>query len=205
MDVEFIANREKRVADAIEALRKNVAKATQDSLKIPDLLEKQRQQHLIPTGAFSCCPVFDWCYLYQLGPSDAQELDARYGDTGIVMPDNVRDYKRDEACRGVLVAAGPSALDFLRTNGIDVGHTVRFCKFTPFRLLADMVDSKELWILAVRAESIAGSETLEAQRRSGEAEIVWDHTSSMHRVDSPIPGGVSLPKNPFSNVNQDVT
>lgn len=202
-DLDFIANADKRMADWMAAMKANVAQATAEDLGIPPLLETMRQAHLIPTGAFACTPCFDWVYLYQVAREDKEELNQTYAGSSIFMPETVKAAKKDEACRGVLVAAGPRALDYLRTNGIELGHVVRFCKFTPFRLLADVVMQQELWILALRCESIAGSETLEQERRAKHAEVVWDNTSQMHYVER-YGQTVGAPKTPWSDVNQDV-
>lgn len=201
-DVDFIA-RDKELEKAVAALKANVEAMTAEQLKIPPLLDKMRRQHLIPCGAFACAPVFDWVNIYQIGQEDKEELYATFAGSSIVMPETVRQAKKDEACRGVLVSAGPKALDYLRTNGIELGHVVRFCKFTPFRLLADVVMQKELWLLALRCESIEGSETLEQDRRNGIAEVVWDHTAQMHYVERET-GRLGAPQSPFSDVNQDV-
>ena len=201
-DVDYIARRDSELEKAIEELKQNVASASQADLGISELLEKQRQQHLIPTGCFGTRPVFDWVHVYQIGDKDRVELYETYGASKIVMPENYREARRDQACRGVLLAAGPAALDMLRTNGIEVGHTVRFVKFSPFRLLGDYVRSKEFWFLAMRAESIESSETLEQEIREKKAEVIWDATFSQHVVsrDNHILG---LPKTAWSQVDED--
>lgn len=203
--MDFVS-RDKELEKAVQALRDNVKQATAEQLRIPPLLEEMRQKHLIPTGAFACAPVFDWVNIYQIGQEDKVELYQTFAGSNIVMPENVRAAKKDEACRGVLVGAGPRALDYLRTNGIDLGHIVRFCKFTPFRLLADVVMQREIWILALRCESIEGSETLEQERRAKLANIVWDSTHQMHFVEKEEHGygALGAPKTPWSDINQDV-
>lgn len=196
-DVDYILSRDQQIEKGVAALKENVAAATQEQLGISNLLEEMRQVHLIPTGCFGSAPVWDWVHIYQLGPADIKELYATYAGTNIVMPETVRDYKRDEACRGILLAAGPAALDSLRTNGIEVGHTVRFCKFTPFRLLADYVASKEIWYLAMRAESIESSETLEQERRAKKKSVAWDLTHQMHVVADEDGNVLGSPQTPW--------
>jgi len=124
----------------------SIAKKLEESLaprgtfNIPMLLDERRFTYGIPNGAFTAYPVFDKVYVWQI---PAQERRTYSKDGAILKPDAVIAYDRNTAPRGVIVSAGLQALDALRSTGIDIGHIIRFKKFSPFIQPIDEIDGKE--------------------------------------------------------------
>lgn len=147
------------------------------AMKLPPLLDKMRREYLIPNGAFDQQPIFDRVHVYQLAERNFEKT---YAGTRIVMPDTVREGLRSETSRGILIGAGALALDQLRSNGVDLGHIVRFTKMTPYMQPIDVVNGKMFTCLVMMSGHITSSETLEAERRSGEKVLDWDETASQH-------------------------
>ena len=141
----------------------NIADKLLESLKprgsynIPMLLDERRFTYGIPNGAFDAFPVFDKVYVWQI-PSHERKT---YSDGGAILkPDAVVAHDRNTAPRGVIVSAGLQALDSLRSTGIDLGHIVRFKKFSPFIQPIDEIDGKELTVMVIRDGDIVSSEDL---------------------------------------------
>jgi hypothetical protein len=146
-------------------LRKRMA--PKGSLGLSPLLDARRLECGIPNGAFKQQAVFDRIYLHQL----AEDNKETYGDTQIVMPETVRERKQHEAPRGVIVSAGLKALDNLKSNGIDVGHIVRFIRLSPWRMPIENICGVDKYIMILRDGDITGSEDLSEALRKGECEI----------------------------------
>lgn len=139
------------------------------ALGLPPLLERRRLDYRITDGAFSCALISDRVWVRQIpewstGMAGSKSL--------IVMPDVTRDKEFRETPMGILVAAGPKALDELRSNGVDLGHRVRFIKDAVFRTRVDRINGKDEWVLVLNAGDIIGSEDLQAQYLSGRSKIV---------------------------------
>lgn len=103
--------------------------------ELPPLLEARRLEHGIPDGAFRQAASFNRILLWQL-PQDSDEV---YSGTRIIKTAKTQDKERDMAPTGVIVSAGLSALDYLRSNGMDLGHIVAFVRLSPYRFQCDIV------------------------------------------------------------------
>lgn len=134
------------------------------SLGLPELLEDRRLKYDIPDGAFCADAVFDRVLVYQ--------IDRVAGDTFensvLHRPDISRAKQREECPVGIIVGAGLSALDSLRSHGIDLGHMVIFVHLAPFRFQCDTVDGKAVWVLLLRAGDIIASMDLREKTKGGE-------------------------------------
>lgn len=154
-----------------EALKKKLA--AEGDLGLPPALEKKRQEHLIPGGAFKVRPVYDRIYVYQIGDRDIPEGEsATYGDTKIIMPETAKEFRRGQVPRGVLVGAGLQAMNKLWSNGIEIGDTVWIIRNAPWGMPIDWVGPHELSVMVMRAGDVTGSEEGKARVESGELQVV---------------------------------
>ncbi len=182
-DLDFIAREEERLKKAIEALKKDVERPELPKLlKLPKLLEKRRLEHLIPTRAFEGALLYDRCFVYPAADEDLQGPKTFEG-TGIHMAERTKERERDANPRGVLVAAGTLARTPLASNGVFLGHMVRFQSYTPFIQHIGLIAGKQFYVHSLLAGNIVSSEDLEQQRRDGEAELVYDNTLGEYEWD----------------------
>lgn len=143
--------------------------APRGTFNIPMLLDERRFEYGIPNGCFDHFPAFDKVYIWQITMQERRT----YSDGGAILkPDAVVASDRNTAPRGVLVAAGLQALDALRSTGIDVGHIVRFKKFSPFIQPVAEIDGVPLNVLVLRDGDINSSEDLARLYHAKEISIV---------------------------------
>ncbi len=172
-------------ADETVAIQKEAERLTpflkkrmkeQGKLRIPDLLEVRRQKYAIPPGAFKMAAVFDRVLLWQIPQTEGDT----YGDTQIVMPDTYKQAVRDEAPRGVVVTAGMTAMDSLRSNGMEIGHVVNFIRQAPWRIIVDNIEGHDFQLLLMTAGDLTCSEDLQASILAGECFIKWNADTCQH-------------------------
>lgn len=149
------------VARALAA--ENIADELEKSLaplgtfNIPMLLDKRRFEYGIPNGCFEHYPAFDKVYIWQVTLTERRT----YADGGaIIKPDAIVASDRNTAPRGIIVSAGLQALDSLRSTGIDVGHIVRFKKFSPFIQPVGEIKGVQMTVMVIRDGDIVSSEDL---------------------------------------------
>lgn len=137
------------------------------ALGLPELLENRRLEYDIPDGAFWGDAVYDRILVYQVdrAPGD------KFENTIIDRPDISKAREREECPVGIIVSAGLSALDALRSHGVDLGHMVLFVHLAPFRFQCDTVDGKPVYVLILRAGDIIASKDLLSLRRNGEISV----------------------------------
>lgn len=136
---------------------------------IPELLDRRRLEFGMPDDVLRQQCAFDRMLIFQIAPHFSSGN--TFGSTKIIMTDKTKARKRDEAPLGIIVSAGLSALDHLRSNGMDLGHIVAFAKYTPYKYVCTMVDTEELQLLLVRSGDIIGSEDLALDMLEGRIRI----------------------------------
>lgn len=152
------------IADALEA-----SLAPRGTYNIPILLDERRFEYGIPNGAFEQFPVFDKVYVWQLTLTERRT----YSEGGaIVKPDARIAYDRNTAPRGIIISAGLQALDSLQSTGIDVGHIVRFKKFSPFIQPVGDIKGVEVTVMVIRDGDIVSSEDLARAYHARELSII---------------------------------
>lgn len=134
-------------------------------LGLPPLLESKRWPWVMVDKVFARQATFDRILVYQI---DEEILN----DSPIVMADETRESRRYHAARGVIVSAGLRALDVLRSNGLDLGHTVNFISACPYRLEVDFVVGKPVELLVMNVGDIVASEDSRTVLRSGVVKII---------------------------------
>lgn len=148
-----------------QAIRRHMS--PEGSLGLPELLDKRRLEFGIPDDAFRAQAAFERIYIWQL----ATEVETYGRNSRIVIPDEYASKRRDSTPRGVVLSAGLRALDVLRSNGMDVGHIVRFIRYTPFKMTLAIIDGLHFDVLVMNVGDITGSEDLRDKLRSGLLEV----------------------------------
>ena len=145
---------------------------------LPPLLDARRMQWKIPDGAFQVMPLYDRIFIFQI-PMYIKKKGS------IFMTEQKEKAELQTGSRGILVAAGPLALDALRSNGVDLGHIVRTNHVNPWRMPIDYsADAgKEYQILMMTAGSLTGSEDLADALRSGAVKLACDSSGKHQYVD----------------------
>lgn len=169
----------KRVGMENAELRKQWAAISNEAMKLvspagalglPESLDAARIRHAIPDEAFRVHCLFSRVYIYQLPLPDVSG-GTFGGGSMLFMPGTMKARERHEANRGVIVSAGLRALDCLRSNGVDLGHIVTFCRLAPWKHRVGIADGKEIDLLVLQANDITGSETLTQDLREGAVSI----------------------------------
>lgn len=143
--------------------------APRGTYNIPMLLEERRFEYGIPNGAFEQFPVFDKVYVWQITLTERRT----YTQGGaVIKPDAVIAADQNTAPRGIIVSAGLQALDSLRSTGIDIGHIIRFKKFSPFIQPVAEIQGKNLTVMVIRDGDIVSSEDLARSYHSREISIL---------------------------------
>jgi hypothetical protein len=148
-----------------EAEYRKTRMAPAGALNLPALLDERRLHYMIPDGAFQLlATVYERICVYQL--TDV-EGDTYVKGGSIVMPDTVKHRKKLEAPRGIIIGAGLRSLDVLRTNGMDLGHIVRFVRNAPYRFIVDDWKGVPTSVMVMQAGDIVASEDISAQLTAG--------------------------------------
>lgn len=131
--------------------------APRGTYNIPMLLDERRFEYGIPNGAFESFPAYDKVYIWQVNLTERKT----YAAGGVIVkPEQRVAHDRNTAPRGIIVSAGLAALDSLRSTGIDIGHIVRFKKFSPFIQPVGEINGVELTVMVIRDGDIVSSEDL---------------------------------------------
>lgn len=125
-----------------------------------DLLRERCEQYGIPMPSF--WPPDNNCLVWRLPPVSVSRA-------GLIIPDN----NQSPHILGILMAMGPRAMDYLRSNGFELGHTVTFARFagseqhdhTPDQVL-------EAQFLILKDRDLMGSVELRQDLASGRAQYV---------------------------------
>jgi hypothetical protein len=137
-------------------------------LGLPKMLEAKRIKYGIPNSAFESQPLFDQVLLWPV-PIEASKT---YGGGLIAKTDAVLKRELTEAPKGVIVAAGLSALDQLRSHGADIGHTIFFYQLAPLRMRLPAIAGKEASLIMIQARYVFGSEELAANLKARACRII---------------------------------
>jgi co-chaperonin GroES (HSP10) len=129
---------------------------------LPPKLEARMQKYGIEMPPRAA--VFDRCIVYPLIGKDDDQSDRTAG--GIILPQDTRD--RLVAQEGILLSAGPRAIEILYSHGISLGDRVLVAQFST-RMRTYMSASKRLHrILLLRAEEVVASEDLATAYAQGD-------------------------------------
>jgi hypothetical protein len=139
-----------------EAMQGHMSK---ESLGLGPLVDAKRWKYGIPDIAFfNQAPAFNKILVAQI-PETGEETDF-YSGTKILKTEVAKKRDHVEAPRGVLVSAGLQALDELRSNGIDIGHTIGFTRLAPFRRRCGVIAGQPIQLIVLVAGDVVDSEDL---------------------------------------------
>lgn len=139
-------------------------------------------------------PVFDRCFVYPVREADTPEAT----EGGIIVPEMVK--KQLGAQRGVLIAAGPKAIEELYSHGIVLGDILVTARLSPWERRywtgatrgedGRLVGGREHRVLILRSADVVGCEDLAAKYDSGELYLEMDETGHVQlhdreRIDPP--------------------
>lgn len=151
-----LAGRDREMAERrSEIIRTRMAPP--GALKLPKLLDERRLEYGITDRAFDWHASFNRVYIWQIPMQKGDKFEA---DSLIHMPESVQQREKVKAPQGIVVSAGLTALDNLRSHGIDVGHKVLFCHAAPYHIRYDTVLGLEQHLIILSAGDIIGSEDL---------------------------------------------
>lgn len=152
-----------------------------ETVKIPLMnatLESRMAKYGLVMPTFA--PTYDRIFVHPL-PNDDQP-DTTSG--GIVIPTVTKDSAN--AQRGVLLMAGPTAIEQLYSHGISLGDIVITSRFSPLQRKYFSHDRKPGVVLIARAAEIVGSEDLLTKLQSGEFTVTMDESGHTRLNDSEI-------------------
>lgn len=138
------------------------------TLGLPKLLDDKRVRYGIPDTAWKTQPAFDQVLVWQIAVDDGQT----YGGGLIQKTETALKRELQEAPRGIIVSAGLTALDQLRSHGIDVGHTIDFYQIAPLRKRLPTIAGKEPTLVMIQARYVFGSEELASGLRTRMCRVI---------------------------------
>lgn len=150
-------------------------------LRPPKLVDRMRE-HGIEFPRFA--PAFDRVFVY---PLDKQtQPDATAG--GIILAEQVK--QKLVAQVGVLIMAGPKAIEELYGHGISVGDVVVTARLSPWERTYFSKTNRPHRILLLRASEVVGSEDLLEALESGALQMEMDSSGHVtiadrERIDPP--------------------
>jgi hypothetical protein len=111
------------------------------SLNLPPLLEKRRLEYKLAAGFFLHECLWDYVMVAQI--SYDSETDKRLAGAGLERPEAYADADKRRSYMGILTSAGSTALDALMSEGVTLGHIVRFMRYTPFQFEVEVLKSEQ--------------------------------------------------------------
>jgi hypothetical protein len=153
------------------------------ALNLPPLLEAHRLKYGITDGFFKVQASFDRIFVFPLDAEDGEKAVKTTG--GIYKPAVTMLRDKQEGNRGVLISAGLTAADRLKSHGIEIGHIVITNKNVPFARRCESIGEQALHYLVMRDGDLAGSETLMEELRAGKKQVVQVVTSGgpQHQIE----------------------
>lgn len=178
-----ILTQAKRIEEAIKARM-----SAPGALGLPPLLDQRRLRYGIPDEAFEAQAAFNIILMWQIEPlhvqrrveREGESAIGRIGDTMIIAPESSQKSLKNESPRGVIVSAGLSALDNLRSNGIDLGHIVNFIRLSPWRYVMGNYGGTDQHIMILRDGDIIASEDVRQAIAGKKVDVTWDAESKQH-------------------------
>jgi co-chaperonin GroES (HSP10) len=156
-------------------VRKHISK---DSLGLGPLVDQKRMKYGIVDAAwYGQQPLFDRVLVWQISEDEGET----YNGGIIVKTEVARKRELVEAPRGVIVGAGLGALDVLRSNGVDIGHTVGFTRLAPFRRPIGVFAGVPLALIVLHVGDLVDSEDLGSQLKSRTVRVLGKDDEGLTR------------------------
>jgi len=139
------------------------------ALGLPKLLEQKRWQYGMPDQLFTNQQA---CFNKVLVHQIPEEESNTYAGGLILKTEVAKTRELVEAPRGIIVSAGLQALDELRSNGVDLGHTVGFTRLAPYRRPVATIAGQRLSLIVLHAGDIIDSEDLAKALKERRARVI---------------------------------
>lgn len=157
--------------DAENELEKHISPP--GALGLPPLLDERRVAMKLPDELFQRAAVFDRIMVYQYHSEDSDSETYLPGGR-IIMTEQQRSKRRNETPCGLLVSAGLSALDNVRSNGMDLGHEVTFIEQAPYRMKCLELGGRYSWsLLVLRDGDLITSKELQTALKDGKCRVEY--------------------------------
>lgn len=166
-DSERYAQRDRERAERMTAIIKS-RMSPKGLLGLPAALDDARLEYGITDAAFKVQAVYDRVLLWQV---PMQKGDTYEGSL-IHLPDTTKDRELRKAPIGIIVSAGLSALDILRSHGMDLGHKVIFTHSAPYFVRYDVVEGQDYHLIVLQAAQITASYDLADSLKKRELRII---------------------------------
>jgi hypothetical protein len=163
---DYVARAEQAAKQVLE-LRKHISPLETPPVPMNRLLNERRHKYLIPDEAFEYAATFDRILVWQV----SRHEEGKKGGL-IYMPDATDMREREQACLGVVVAAGLRALDELKSNGVDLGHLVAHARNVIFRLPFATIGGKDCHLVVLTAGEIIASCDLALLRKEKNVRVI---------------------------------
>lgn len=125
-----------------------------------DLVKQRCKEYGIPMPSY--WPMDNNCLVWRLPPVSLSR-------GGLVIPDTAEMPH----IKGILMSMGPRAMDVLRSNGIEIGHTVVFARFAGWEPHDHThTQSMEAAYIILKDRDIIGSDELREELATGKAQYV---------------------------------
>jgi hypothetical protein len=150
------------------------------------LLERRIRDLSIPK--WPAQPVFDRILVYKI-PEDAASRETFIPGGKLLKPDTIKDKEKRHSPRGILCAAGLTAMDHLRSHGIGLGHIVWLARFSEWRHVVDRNEHGDIEFWFLRSGDIVHSEDLlvNMEKRKVSVAVGKDGKHHLSMDDSEIP------------------
>ena len=167
VDSALLPARERERAERLTAAIKR-RQSPPGMLGLPKLLDERRLEHGVTDAAFGIQASFNTVFVLQVS---YQEGDT-YEDSKIILTETTKKVERNRAPIGIIISAGLGALDFLRSNGIDLGHKVAFVHSAPYHIRYDVVAGEDRHLIVLESGQIRGSFDLAQNLRKRTVRII---------------------------------
>lgn len=178
----------------VEAVKKRMS--PKGKLGLPKLLDQRRLEYGLVDSLFRFQGVYDRIYVWQIDDNDMEN----FGEgSRLVRSDITKKRDREQSPRGIIVTAGLRALDILHSNGMALGHIVRFQYLAPYRLPVEIIDGKGIHLVVLNVGDITASEDLRELTLDGTIEL--QVSDGQHRYFNKKTGELWDPKLPWTQAD----
>lgn len=163
------------------------------SLGLSEKLEALRWEHGITDGFFEFQCIWDRIYVFQTFAFGKKT----FVPGGLIeMSENDQKVELYSSPKGIIIGAGWSALDCLRSHGQELGDTVCFIQQAPWRMEVDRIGGESQWMLIFRVGDISGNRDLRERLKSGQVHVEYDKEKFEHKFRDKD-GHLWKPQDPF--------
>lgn len=133
------------------------------------LLDRAIKEHKIPAWPYQA--AFDRVVVFSV-PEDKASRETYAKGGAIIKPVEAHDNDMNQTPRGIICAAGLSAMDYLYSHGMGVGEMAWVARLSPWRHEVERTEKDGvIEFLFLRAGDLVGSEDLLASMRAGRVTI----------------------------------